>query len=94
MKKKKIDVETVFGLLPKQYFEKKKNWYCKVPIVLQLKGLEGLAGLRVFVLQYKLYCRLVRLGEGWLYHNTIECIVGDEVGKALYCKNCIATLVV
>ena len=23
-----------------------------------------------------LYCRLVRLGEGWLNHNTIECIVG------------------
>ena len=34
-------------------------------MVLQLTGLEGLAGLRVFVLQYKLYCRLVRLGVGW-----------------------------
>ena len=65
--------------------KKKKILYCKVPIVLQLKGLEGLAGLRVFVLQYKLYCRLVRLDEGWLYHNTIECIVGEEVDKALYC---------
>ena len=32
------------------------------------------------MLQYKLYCRLVRLGEGCLYHNIIECIVGEEVG--------------
>ena len=79
-KKKFFDAGTVFGLLPKQYYCEKKNLYCKVPIVLQLKGLEGLVGLRVFVLQYKLYCRLVRLGEGWLYHNTIECIVGEEVG--------------
>ena len=38
---------------------RKKKLYCKVPIVLQRKGLEGLAGLRVFVLQYKLYCKLV-----------------------------------
>ena len=77
--KKKIGAKTVLGYCPNNIV-KKKNFYCKVSIVLQLKRLEGLAGLRVFVLQYKLYCRLVRLGEGWLYHNTIECIVGEEVG--------------
>ena len=37
--KKKL-CKTIFGLLPKQYCEKKKNLYCKVPIVLQLKGFE------------------------------------------------------
>ena len=33
--KKKISAETVFGLLPKLYCEKKKNLYCKDGIVLQ-----------------------------------------------------------
>ena len=44
-KKKKIDAGTVFGLLPKQYCEIFFFLYCKVPIVLQLEGIE-------IVLQY------------------------------------------
>ena len=78
-KNKKLMQEPFLGYCPNNIV---KIFFlcCKVPIVLQLKGLEGLACLRVFVLQYKLYCRLVRLGEGRLYHNTIECIVGGEVG--------------
>ena len=53
--------------------------YCKVQIVLQLKGLEWLAGLRVFMLQYKLYC-------GWFegFHIAIHCIVLQE--KSVYCN--------
>ena len=79
-KKKKLMQEPFLGYCPNNIVKYFFFLCCKVPIVLQLKGLEGLACLRVFVLQYKLYCRLVRLGEGWLYHNTIECIVGGEVG--------------
>ena len=48
--KKKIDAGTVFGLLPKQYCVKLFFFFlcCKVPIVLQLEGLEGIE----IVLQY------------------------------------------
>ena len=47
--KKKIDAGTIFGLLPKQYCVKKFFFLCcKVPIVLQLEGLEGIE----IVLQY------------------------------------------
>ena len=46
--KKKIDAGIVFGLLPKQYCEFFFFLYCKVPIVLQLEGLEGIE----IVLQY------------------------------------------
>ena len=42
-KKKKFGVETVLGYCPNN-IAKKKFLYCKVPIVLQRKGLEGMAG--------------------------------------------------
>ena len=48
--KKKCSAETVFGLLPKLYCEKKKL-YCKAEIVLQ-----GVAGLYCS-LGKKMYCR-------------------------------------
>ena len=62
-RKKKLMQEPFLGYCPNNIV---RNFffflYYKVPIVLQLKGLEGLASLRVFVLQYKLYCRLVKAG--------------------------------
>ena len=60
-KKKNLMQEPFLDYCPNNIVRKKKL-YCKVPIILQLKGLEGLASLRVFVLQYKLYCRLVKAG--------------------------------
>ena len=74
-KKKKIDAGTIFGLLPKQYCEKKKFLYCKVPIVLQRFRLVGLGT----VLHYtKVYCKLAGLVWVGCVLQYTKCIVTER----------------
>ena len=62
---------------------KNKILYCNTTIVLQRFRLEG------GWFKGKLYCNTTGciarggwFGGGWLYHNTMECIVKEEVGLA------------
>ena len=51
--KKKFDAGTVFGLLPKQCCEKKKNCIARFQLYCNLKGVVGW-----FVLQCEEYCKM------------------------------------
>ena len=80
--KKIFSAETVFGLLPKLYCEKKKIYYKRMYCILIVK--KSMLQYKKCIAGWKLYCRQKK-ARLEVYCNTLGCIA-EKKAMGLYCK--------